>query len=78
MRRFSATLAVGLFLVATTSAIGAPAGASGDDHPATHEDFASAVFSHGPRIDNRWLPYPVGTQYVLEGTVRRSGPVCAA
>jgi hypothetical protein len=75
MRGFS-TLSVALvFCAGGTVLFGVPVDARERDEPAIHTDFDSRDFRDGTDVDNRWLPYEPGTQYVLEGTADRgNGP----
>jgi hypothetical protein len=58
---------------AVTAVLVTPAGAGSP--PVTHDDFNPRDFHHGSEIENRWLPYQPGTQFVLEGTANRgNGP----
>jgi hypothetical protein len=64
---------VALFVAGWIGALGSPSLAEAGAQPVTHEDFDASNFSHGSKIDNRFLPLSPGTQLTLEGTVNVGG-----
>jgi hypothetical protein len=71
MRGFSSLSTAVVFSIAGTVFFVVPADGRERDEPAVHTDFEARDFRHGTEVDNRWLPYEPGTQYVLEGMADR-------
>lgn len=76
----SRRLRIGLVTAGALLALGIPLawGVSGSNgagpDEATDRDFDRNNFSNGPaEINNKWSPFPPGTQFILEGRANRGG-----